>query len=211
VTDAAQMVRLAEYVQGEFGGVDLFCANAGATTVGRYLDHGPDDWDWAVDVNLRGATNTVQAFYPAMVARGSGTILFTGSQTSLVPDWVSGHGPYVPAKAAVLALAFALRHEAAPYGVRVSILLPSATETDVAEHARQVTADGSGLGMRDDLPLPGQPLFLSADEVAARAISGVKAHAAVIATHAGMRPLVEDYFSRILAAYDEAQRWKPEA
>jgi NAD(P)-dependent dehydrogenase (short-subunit alcohol dehydrogenase family) len=109
VAERAQVYALAEQARTTFGPVDLLCANAGATTVGRYPDHDDEDWDWVLDVNLRGVTNTIQAFYPDMVTRHSGTILITGSQTALVPDWVLGHGPYVAAKAALLGLAFALR------------------------------------------------------------------------------------------------------
>ena len=209
VADRTQVRQLAERATAEFGRVDLLCANAGATTQGKYLDHGDEDWDWAIDVNLRGATNCIQAFYPAMAARGSGTILLTGSQTSLAPDWVLGHGPYGPAKAAVLALAFALRAEAAEHGVNVSLLLPAATETNIAETARRLPPGSGKMIVRQDLPDAQPPFFLTADEVAARAISGLKADAPLIATHAGMRPLVQDYFDRILAAYDAAAAWRP--
>jgi len=51
---------------------------------------------------------------------------------------------------------------------------------------------------------------MTSDEVAARAVSGLKADAPLIVTHPGMRPLVEDYFSRVLAAYDSAEAWRPE-
>lgn len=210
VADRAQVRELAQRVAADFGAVDLLCANAGVTTAGRYVDHDDDDWDWSIDVNLRGVTNCIQAFYPAMVARGAGTILLTGSQTSLVPDWVLGHGPYVAAKAAVMALAFALRAEAQLHGVRVSLLMPAATETNIAQTARRVPAESGEIVVREGLPNPEPPFFLSPDEVAARAIAGLKADAPLIATHAGMRPLVEDYFERILSAYDAAARWQPE-
>ncbi len=210
VADRKQVQVLAESVKDRFGQVDLLCANAGATTIGTYLDHHSADWDWSLDLNLRGATNCVEAFYPDMAARGSGTILFTGSQVALFPDWVLGHGPYTPAKAAMLALAFALRHEAAEMGVKVSILLAGGTETAVVDSARHVPPDGGEITFRDDLPKPHPPLLISPDEVAARTVAGLKANAPLIVTHAGMRPLVENYFDRILAAYDNAAAWRAE-
>ena len=210
VADRAQVQALAEQVKARFGRTDLLCANAGATSLGTYLDHRSADWDWAIDINLGGVTHCIEAFYPDMAARRSGTILITGSQTSLVPDWVLGHGPYVPAKAGVLALAFALRAEAAAYGVKVSLLLPAATETTIAETGRRVPPDRGEMVVREGLPNPLPPFFLTPDEVAARAVSGLKADAPLIVTHAGMRPLVEDYFNRILAAYDSAAAWRPE-
>lgn len=57
---------LVAIVKREFGQTDLLCANAGATTVGRFMDYEPADRDWAINVNLRGATNFIEAFYPDM-------------------------------------------------------------------------------------------------------------------------------------------------
>jgi short-subunit dehydrogenase len=207
VSDRDQVRDLADRVEAEFGRVDLLCANAGATTRGEYVDHRDEDWDWALAVNLRGVTNCIQAFYPAMAARGEGAILITGSQTAFAPDWVLGHGPYVAAKAAVHALALALRAEAAERGVDVSLLVPAATQTDIAQNARRVPADSGAMRMRADAPSGLPPLYLSAEEVAARAISGLKANDPIIVTHAGMRPLAQDYCDRIMAAYTIAEHW----
>lgn len=205
VSQRAQVQALAEAARAAFGEVDLVCANAGVTTAGLLEHHQPEDWDWAIGINLLGATHCVEAFYPAMVARGSGTILLTGSQTTLVPDWVLGHGPYVAAKAGVFALAFGLRAEAERHGVNVSLLLPAATETTIAETARLVPPETGRMEVREGLPTPNAPFFLSPAEVAARALDGLRRNAPLIATHAGMRPLVQDYFDRILAAYDAAE------
>lgn len=204
VVDRTQVRALAKAAEAEFGQVDMLCANAGATTAGLLEDHRSEDWDWALGVNLHGTTNCVEAFYPAMVARGAGTIMLTGSQTSLVPDWVLGHGPYVAAKAAIMALAFGLRAEAEAHGVQVSLLLPAATETRIGETARRVPPGKGEMVVRQGLPDPLPPFFLSPSEVASRAVDGMKRNLPLIATHAGMRPLVEDYFARILAAYDDA-------
>jgi len=203
-------------VRNEFGGTDLLCANAGATTTGPFHDHAEGDWDWVMDTVLGGVTNCVQAFYPDMARRGSGQILITGSQTGFSPDWLINHGPYVAAKAAVHAVAMALRPEAALHGVGVSLLVPAMTETEITQAgqrsrpARYGEPRGSSdLGVADGFPgpLPQFPRMLSAQEVAERAIAGLKADAAIIATHAAMKPVVETTFGRILEAYDEAAVW----
>jgi short-subunit dehydrogenase len=110
----------------------------------------------------------------------------------------------------VLALAFALRAEAASAGVKVSLLLAGGTQTAVVDSARRVPPDGGEIIFRDDLPQPNPPLLISPDEVAARTVAGLKADEALIVTHAGMRPLVEEYFNRILTAYDNAAAWRAE-
>jgi len=211
VTDRAAVRRLAEEAEAAFGPVDIVCANAGATTFGPFVDVAESDWDWMIDLVLKGVAHCIQEFYPKMVARGSGHIMLTGSQTAYAPDWVLGHGPYVAAKGAVHALAFQLRPEAAEHGVEVSLLVPAATHTDVQQGsrsrpARYGTSERGKMWMREGgaAPDPAWPMYLSAEEVAARAIAGIEANAALIATHAGMKPVVEDYFARILAAYDAA-------
>ena len=218
VADRASVRALAEHVRAEYGGTDLLCANAGVTTTGPFLDHAEGDWDWVMDTVLGGVTNCIQAFYPDMAARGSGQILITGSQTGFSPDWLLNHGPYIAAKAAVHAVALALRPEAAAHGVQVSLLVPAMTETEITDAgqrsrpARYGEPRGSaGLGLAKGFPeaLPQFPRKLSAEEVAARAIAGLKADAGIIATHAGMKPIVETTFGRVLAAYDEAAAWPP--
>lgn len=210
VSDRAAVHEMAR----EAGPVDLLCANAGVTTTGSYLEHRDEDYDWIKNVVYSGVTNCIQAFYPGMCQRGSGHIQITGSQTAYSPNWFLGHGPYVPAKAAVHALALALRAEAAEHGVEVSLLVPAYTETDIvgSERARPESL-GTALGGQiietfdHGKPLPDFPYTLSAEEAAARAIAGIRANAALIPTHAAMKPLAEFYFNQILAAYDEAAKF----
>lgn len=207
VTDRARVRAMAERAMAEFGAVDLLCANAAATTVGRYVDHDDAEWDWALDTNLRGVTHCIQAFYGAMARRGSGSILLTTSQTTLAPDWVTRHGPYVAAKAALMALASSLRVEAAEFGINVSLLIPGGADTQFGSAARAVAADPSAsFGFREEIaaPMPGYPMMLSPEDVARRAIAGLHANAEFIVTHPWLKPQVEQYFERILAAYDAA-------
>jgi NAD(P)-dependent dehydrogenase (short-subunit alcohol dehydrogenase family) len=211
VADRAAVRRLADQVQAEYGAVDLLCSHAGVTTSAPLLDHEPAEWDWIYGIVLLGVTNCIQAFYPPMAQRGQGQIMITGSQTAFAPDWVLGHGPYISAKAAVMALATQLRAEAAEHGVGVSLLIPAATQTDIVETSRtrpdrQVRDLGKDMIVRPDAPAPSPdfPFILSPDEVAARAVAGLKRNAPFIVSHPGMKPLVSDYFARVLAAYDEA-------
>lgn len=206
VSDRDQVASLARRSEQAYGPIHLLCANAGITTTGPFLNHRASDWQWVYDVVLNGVTNCVQIFYPQMAARGEGHLVLTGSQAGLVPDWLHGHGPYTSAKAAVMALGAALRPEAAEHGVGVSVLIPAGTMTDMAQGARSrparygAPADGT-MKIRADWPTI---RMISADEVAARVLDGVRSNAAFIATHPELKPLVADYFNRILSAYDQS-------
>lgn len=211
VSDRTAVRSLAEQACAKFGAVDLLCANAGVTTAGPLLEHRDADWDWIYDVVLRGVTNCIQAFYPAMAQTGDGQILVTGSQAGLVPDWCLNHGPYTSAKSAVMALAVALRPEAEEHGVGVTVLIPAATESEILLSGRSRPARyGAAQEFSPDsiMPRPGAPIpladtkfVLSAEEVAKMVVAKLPKNPAFIATHPGLQPLVKDYFDRILAAY----------
>jgi NAD(P)-dependent dehydrogenase (short-subunit alcohol dehydrogenase family) len=68
-SDTAQIRRLIELAESEFGPVDLYFANAGITgPVG--LDVGEAEWDRSIDVNLRGHIRAAQLLIPGWVERG---------------------------------------------------------------------------------------------------------------------------------------------
>jgi short-subunit dehydrogenase len=211
VSKRGEVEALAERSFAEYGGVHLLCNNAGVTTIGPFLDHTAADWAWIYDVVLMGVVYGVQAFYPRMVRQGGGHILNTHSQAALVPDYNLEHGPYTSAKAAVMALSVALRAEAAAHGVDVSVLIPYAVRTDIllSERSRPVTYGGPQPHtdrlptIRPGAPAPAPgPFMLEPDEVASMTIAGLKDNRPFIATHKSMRPIVADYFERILRAYD---------
>ena len=216
VSDREAVRALAARVEKEFGGTYLLCANAGGSTTGPLLAHGDGEWDWGIDVVFRGVTNCVQAFYPAMAKRGSGKILITGSHMGCAPDMMINHGPYAAAKGGVHALAASLRPEAAKNGVGVSLLVPAMTETDMVaspQRARQSrygpAVERGGIEMREGAaaPLPNFPRAMSPEQVAERALAGLKADVGIIATHAALVPSVREYAERVVAAYEDAAKY----
>lgn len=211
VTDLGAVRNLASTVMARYGRVDFLFANAGVTTAGPFVEHSDGDWNWVYDVVLRGVTNCVQAFYPHFAEQGHGHIAVVGSQAGLVPDWVIGHGPYSSAKAAVMALAVALRPEAAEHGVRVSLIVPAGVRTDILKSDRsRAKSYGPSLSgsmwVREGVPasLPGTSDYLTPEAVADIILRGVSHNEHIIVTHGGLKPLAEEYFQRILSAYDDA-------
>ena len=216
VSQRDQVKTLADHCFAEFGQIHLLCNNAGVTTVGPLAEHAEEDWDWIYGVVLMGVAHAIQAFVPRMIRQGTGHIVNTGSQAGLVPDWVLNHGPYTSAKAGVTGLTTALRPELAPHGVGVSLLIPSYVPTDIvkvsgqkrpAQYGGPKPGEEQGMpSMREGapLPIPDTRFALEPDEVAAIVIRGIREDRPYIVTHGGLKPVVEDYFRRILAAYDVA-------
>ena len=208
------VARLLTNTLDRFGSVDLLCANAGVVTGGPLLDHQPNDWNWVYDVTLRGITHCIELFYPYMAKRRRGQIMVTGSLLGIVPDWCVGSGPYPSAKAAAMAIGMALRAEAAACNVEVSVMIPGPVRTEMLMSSRSRTeAYGGPVNAPMPLPTPrsggpqpdaSMPLLLSPEEVAKITIEGLRVNAPVIATHKSMRPVVKDYFDRLLSAWDAA-------
>ena len=132
----------------------------------------PDDWDQAIDVNLRGAVNGVLAVYPAMVEAGQGWIVNVASLAGLVP--VPLLVPYAMTKQGLVGLSTSLRLEAARHGVRVSVACPGPVETPLLD------TPGIAVDVRRYLTAAGGPP-MRPDAFAAAVLRGMATDRAVIA------------------------------
>lgn len=131
VRDAAAFERAVDDWAARHGGIDLLVNNAGIGVGGELQDLTLDHWDRIIDINLRGVVHGVQAAYPRMVRQKRGHILNVASLAGLGPAPLLV--PYATTKHAVVGLSTSMRIEAAPLGVRVSVLCPSAIETPILD------------------------------------------------------------------------------
>ena len=106
VTDRAGMERAADEIEQILGPVQLLANNAGIGLTGPVGDARPDDWDWMIDVNIKGVVNGVQTFLPRMQAHGDGGhIVNTSSMSGILPH--AGAAIYEMTKAAAVGLVVA--------------------------------------------------------------------------------------------------------
>jgi NAD(P)-dependent dehydrogenase (short-subunit alcohol dehydrogenase family) len=132
VVDFPALQQLLMDVERTHGRLDYLFNNAGIGVGGEVRHYQIDDWNRVFDVNLHGVTNGIQAAYPLMLRQGFGHIVNTASMAGLVPSpWTTS---YSAAKHAVVGLSMALRVEAAPSGVRVSVLCPGVVRTPILEN-----------------------------------------------------------------------------
>lgn len=141
VSDPADVERLAAATLDHYGSVHVVCNNAGVAPAGPMLSTTPRDWQWTVGVNVLGVAYAVTTFGPLLVAQGSGHIVNTASEAGLVTS--SALGMYCATKHAVVGLSEALYRELDGTGVGVSVLCPSAVDTDIflSERNRPFGAD----------------------------------------------------------------------
>lgn len=108
--------------------VDVLVNNAGIMPpLGHFADIEVAAIDAAIDLNLTATLFMTRMIVPQMRERGSGHVVFTGSTAGhlVVPNMAL----YSATKAAVSGFAASLRGDLAPYGVRVTEIVPGRTET----------------------------------------------------------------------------------
>jgi NAD(P)-dependent dehydrogenase (short-subunit alcohol dehydrogenase family) len=127
--DATQ--RAAEAVLASFGQVDVLINNAGVTQPLKLLDIASADYDFVLDVNLRGTLYLSQALIPHMRQRKSGSIACMSSVSAQRGGGIFGGPHYSAAKAGVLGLAKAMARELGPDGIRVNSVTPGLIQTDI--------------------------------------------------------------------------------
>ncbi len=139
VTDAGAVEVLVRSVAEKHGRIDFMFNNAGVALFGNTRDTSLEDWNWLIDVNIRGVVHGVMAAYPIMQKQGSGHIVNTASVAGLIP--VPGNTAYAMTKHAVVGLSESLRSEARRYGVKVSAVCPGIIETPLVQTAKLVNID----------------------------------------------------------------------
>jgi rhamnulose-1-phosphate aldolase/alcohol dehydrogenase len=124
VTDEEQVVAAFATCAREFGGLDIFVANAGIASSAPIEETTITLWDKNYDVLAKGYFLTAREAIKLMKPQGSGSIVFIGSKNGLAA--ATNASAYASAKAAALHLARCLALECAPFGIRVNSVNPDA-------------------------------------------------------------------------------------
>ena len=131
VSDEADLDRLYAAVKAERGTLDIVFANAGVGSQLRLGEITAKHIDDTFDVNVKGTIFTIQKALPLMGKGGS--IILTGSSagTTGAPAFTA----YSASKAAVRNLARTWAEDLKGTGIRVNVLSPGATATELAKEA----------------------------------------------------------------------------
>ncbi|MBI1943994.1 MAG: SDR family oxidoreductase [Betaproteobacteria bacterium] len=157
----------------EVGPVDILVNNAGWDMFKPFLKTDPAFWQKIISINLIGAMNMLHCVLPGMVERGRGKVVSVASDAGRVGS--SGEAPYSACKGGIIALTKTLARELAGKGVRLNVVCPGLTETNMltefmkgagnpdklAEAYRRAIPIGR-LGKPDDIP--GAILFFASDD-----------------------------------------------
>jgi NAD(P)-dependent dehydrogenase (short-subunit alcohol dehydrogenase family) len=145
VRDDASVASGVEAVLGQTGRIDVLVNNAGYSVVGAIEETSPSEAQALFDTNVFGVLRMVRAVLPAMRRQGSGTIVNTSSVLGFLPRPFMGL--YASSKHALEGLSESLDHEVRGFGIRVVLVEPNFTKTQIganAIHARQTIAAYAG-------------------------------------------------------------------
>jgi NADP-dependent 3-hydroxy acid dehydrogenase YdfG len=131
ITDEAIATHAVTETIRQFGRLDILVNSAGVIQAGGIEDADTAEWRRVVDVNLLATVYTCKAAIGPMRAQGGGDIVNVSSTAGRRA--ASRFAPYSASKFALNAMTEGLRQEVGGYGIRVCIIEPGATTTEVWE------------------------------------------------------------------------------
>jgi 2-keto-3-deoxy-L-fuconate dehydrogenase len=148
---------------------DILFNCAGFVHSGSILDAEEDEFEFAMDLNVRSMMRTIKAALPAMLERGTGSIINMSSAAGSVIG-APNRFIYGTSKAAVVGLTKSVAADYVAQGIRCNCICPGTVESP-SWHDR-VKALGEELGSRDEALaqfVARQPMgrVASAEEIAA--------------------------------------------
>lgn len=160
-----------------FGQLDVAFNVAGSNRLGSIVDLTEEEWDFTVDICLKGAWFGMKHEARQMIAQGTGgAIVSIASLNSVVP--MHGGVAYCAAKAGVAMLTQMGALELGEYGIRANCISPGITDTPLARPLIDLKAVYERFIERIPLGTHGTPddmaaaaCFLGSDD--ARYVSGV--------------------------------------
>ncbi|WP_395704200.1 SDR family oxidoreductase [Aquabacterium sp.] len=154
VTDPDSIKAAVAHAETEMGTIDILVNNSGVSTTQKLVDVTPDDFDFVMDTNTRGAFFVAQEVGKRMIARSRGAApgTFTGGRIVNVASMAGLRplgqiGVYAMSKAAVIHMTRAMALEWGKFGINVNALCPGYIDTEINHHHWQTEAGQKLIGM----------------------------------------------------------------
>jgi 2-keto-3-deoxy-L-fuconate dehydrogenase len=122
------------------GPIDALFNGAGFVHSGTVLDLTDEDYEFAMDLNVRSMIRTTKAFLPEMTVKGDGVIINMSSVASSIKG-VPDRFIYTTTKAAVIGLTKSIAADFMDRGIRCNAICPGTVESPSLEQRMRAQGD----------------------------------------------------------------------
>ncbi|MGE0406399.1 MAG: SDR family oxidoreductase [Candidatus Korobacteraceae bacterium] len=134
LTKLASVEALATTVEDALGRIDILVNNAGVAAAPSPLHQlDPAEWDRIFHTNLRGVFYCIRALTPLMIRSGGGDIVNISSIAGKNP--LPNGAAYSASKWGLNGLSYSVAEELRQHNIRVTVVCPGSTHTDLSPHA----------------------------------------------------------------------------
>ncbi len=147
VTDPDSIKSAVAHAETEMGTIDILVNNSGVSNTQKLVDVMPEDYDFIMGTNTRGAFFMAQEVAKRMIARSRGAApgTFTGGRIVNVASMaglrpLSQIGVYAMSKASVIHMTRAMALEWGKFGINVNALCPGYIDTEINHQHWQTEA-----------------------------------------------------------------------
>jgi len=141
VTDHDSIKSAVAHAETEVGTLDILINNSGVSTTQKLVDVSPEDYDYVMDTNAKGAFFVAQEVGKRMLARARGAApgTYLGGRIVNIASMaglraLSQIGVYAMSKAAVIHMTRAMALEWGKYGINVNAICPGYIDTEINHH-----------------------------------------------------------------------------
>jgi 3-oxoacyl-[acyl-carrier protein] reductase len=129
VSDTASVDVAFDYIEANFGPVEVAVANAGITRDGLIMRMSDDDINDVLNTNLVGAIRVARRATRAMMKARKGRLVFVASVVGLMGS--AGQVNYAASKAGLVGAARSLARELGSRGITCNVIAPGFVDTDM--------------------------------------------------------------------------------
>jgi 3-oxoacyl-[acyl-carrier protein] reductase len=149
VTNQQDIDRLVNQALKRFGQIDILIVNASGPPSGDFTDLTPDDWQEGINLTLMSAVRLCYAVVPAMLKKGSGSIVAIESISvkQPVPNLILSNA----LRMSVIGMLKSMANELGPKGIRINSINPAFTKTGRVEQLLADRAAKNGTTVDEEL------------------------------------------------------------
>jgi 3-oxoacyl-[acyl-carrier protein] reductase len=160
ITKEDEVEKMAAAAIKEFGKIDILVNNAGIAHLALTNETSVEQWDFVMNVNVKGVFLCSKHVAPHMMKQNYGKIINTGSIAGRLES--AFQSAYGVSKACIHALTRVLAGELAPYKINVNCVSPGCVDnTGMAIGVRGIIAATRGIAVEDNYSVSCQKYHLN--------------------------------------------------